>query len=235
MNSYNNIINYDKLFTITSLIFITFAIIYLNIENFYYNNVFAQVETNKNIMISDTYEYNNNKKIDTYNIQFKIDKSEFEKAPEFTQIAGYLNTDPITIADLKGKIVLVHFWTYTCINCIHTVPYLNEWYKNYSDKGLVIVGIHTPEFDFEKNLDNVKQAVKEYKIEYPVLQDNNYATWNAYENRYWPRDYVVDTEGYIRYNHIGEGGYTNTENVIKSLLSESKSQKLLKLDKIVNN
>lgn len=215
---------------IVSIIFITFAIIFINIDDFYFKNVSALVETNKSIMTSSIYEYNNNMKIDAYNVQFKIDKSQFKKAPEFTQIAGYLNTDPtITIADLKGKVVLVHFWTYTCINCIHTIPYLNEWYKNYSDKGLVIVGIHTPEFDFEKNIDNVKEAVKDYKIKYPVLQDNNYATWNAYENKYWPRDYVVDTEGYIRYNHIGEGGYNDTENVIQSLLSESKSLKLLKI------
>jgi len=96
------------------------------------------------------------------------------------EITGYLNTPgPIKISDLRGKVVLVHFWTYTCINCIHTIPYLNDWYQKYANKGLVIVSIHRPEFDFEKNIDNVKAAVQRYEIKYPVLQDNNYGTWNA--------------------------------------------------------
>src|SRR5437870_7105646 len=116
---------------------------------------------------------------------FIIDKSQFKKAPEFTGITGFVNTPaPIKLADLKGKVVLVHFWTYTCINCIHTIPYLNDWYQKYSNKGLVIVSIHRPEFEFEKNIDNVKAAVQQYQIKYPVLQDNNYGTWNAYGNTY---------------------------------------------------
>jgi thiol-disulfide isomerase/thioredoxin len=155
-----------------------------------------------------------------YGIQFKIDKSQFKKAPEFTQVTGYVNTDPLKISDLKGKVVLVHFWTYTCINCIHTIPHLNDWYAKYASKGFVIVGIQTPEFEYEKNIDSVKDAVKEFKIKYPIIQDNNFGTWNAYGNRYWPRDYLVDNEGYIRYDHIGEGGYYETENMIKSLLGE---------------
>jgi thiol-disulfide isomerase/thioredoxin len=156
--------------------------------------------------------------IDT--VQYKVDKSDLKKAPEFTQIEEYINTDPLRISELNGKVILVHFWTYSCINCIHTIPYLNEWYQKYSDKGLVIIGIHTPEFEFEKNIDNVREAVKEHMIEYPVLQDNNYATWNAFQNIYWPRDYVIDKEGFIRYDHIGEGGYNETENVIATLLEE---------------
>jgi len=149
---------------------------------------------------------------------FKIDKSQYEKAPEFTGITGYINTShPIKLTDLKGKVVLVHFWTYTCTNCIHTIPHLNDWYQKYSNKGL---GVQTPEFDHEKKIDNVKAAVHSFQIKYPVLQDNNYATWNAYENNYWPRDYLVDNQGYVRYNHIGEGGYSQIEQMIQSLLAE---------------
>ncbi|HEX9317519.1 MAG TPA: thiol-disulfide isomerase, partial [Nitrososphaeraceae archaeon] len=106
------------------------------------------------------------------------------------------------------------------INCIHTIPHLNEWYAKYANKGFVIAGIQTPEFEFEKNLDSVKDAVKGFGIKYPVIQDNNYGTWNTYGNRYWPRDYLVDNEGYIRYDHVGEGGYNETENMIQSLLAE---------------
>jgi len=143
--------------------------------------------------------------------QFKMDKSQFKRAPEFTATTGYINTpSPVKLADLKGKIVLVHFWTYTCSNCIHTIPYLNNWYQKYSNKGLVIVGVQTPEFDFEKNIGDVKKAVQDFKIKYPVILDNDYVNWNAYGNNYWPRDYLVDNQGLIRYNHIGEGGYEQT-------------------------
>ena len=152
---------------------------------------------------------------------FIIDKSQFKKAPEFTGITGLVNTPaPIKLADLKGKVVLVHFWTYTCINCIHTIPHLNDWYQKYSNKGLVIVGVQTPEFSDEKNIDNVKTAVNNFQIRYPVILDNNYASWNAYGNNYWPRDYLVDNQGYIRYSHIGEGDYAQTEQMIQSLLAE---------------
>jgi len=154
------------------------------------------------------------------NVKLSIDKSHFKKAPEFTQITDYINTKPIKLSDLKGKVVLVHFWTYTCINCIHTIPHLNDWYGKYANKGFVIAGIQTPEFEFEKNIDSVKEAVKDFKIKYPVIQDNDYGTWNAYGNRYWPRDYLLDKEGYIRYDHIGEGDYKDTENIIQSLLAE---------------
>jgi thiol-disulfide isomerase/thioredoxin len=153
--------------------------------------------------------------------QFKMDKSQFKRAPEFTGTTGYINTpSPVKLADLKGKIVLVHFWTYTCSNCIHTIPYLNNWYQKYSNKGLVIVGVQTPEFDFEKNIGNVKKAVQDFKIKYPVILDNDYVNWNAYGNNYWPRDYLVDNQGFIRYNHIGEGDYAQTEQMIQSLLAE---------------
>lgn len=149
-----------------------------------------------------------------------IGKSQFRLAPELAQISGYVNTDPVTLADLKGKVVLVDFWTYSCINCIRTIPYLNAWHEKYAADGLVIVGVHTPEFQFEKDYNNVKAAVEKFEIKYPVVQDNDKGTWNAYENRYWPRKYLIDNEGYIRYDHIGEGEYAETEKVIQSLLSE---------------
>jgi thiol-disulfide isomerase/thioredoxin len=152
---------------------------------------------------------------------FIIDKAQFKKAPEFTGITGSINNpNSIKLADLKGKVVLVHFWTYTCINCIHTIPYLNDWYQKYSNRGLVIIGVQTPEFSDEKNIDSVKTAVNHFQIKYPVILDNNYVTWNAYGNNYWPRDYLVDTQGYIRYSHIGEGDYGKTEQMIQSLLAE---------------
>ena len=156
--------------------------------------------------------------------QFSIDKSQFKKAPEFEKVTGYINTMPISLADLKGKVVLVDFWTYSCINCIRTIPYLVDWNEKYADKGLVIVGVHAPEFEFEKNIDNVKESVKRFGMKYPVIQDNDKGTWNAYENQYWPRKYLVDTEGYIRYDHIGEGGYTETERVIQALLHERNAE-----------
>lgn len=156
--------------------------------------------------------------------QLSIDRSQFKKAPEFDKITGYINTEPINLSDLKGKVVLVDFWTYSCINCIRTIPYLAEWNEKYAGYGLVIVGVHTPEFEFEKNIDNVEAAVEKFEIKYPVIQDNDKGTWNAYENRYWPRKYIVDNEGYLRYDHIGEGGYAETEKVIQSLLQERAAQ-----------
>ena len=150
----------------------------------------------------------------------QIDKSQFKLAPELTKITGFINSKPITLADLRGKVVLVDFWTYSCINCIRTIPYLNAWYEKYADKGLVIVGVHTPEFEFEKDYNNVQAAVEKFDIRYPVAQDNEKGTWNAYDNRYWPRKYLIDADGYIRYDHIGEGGYAETEKVIQSLLAE---------------
>jgi thiol-disulfide isomerase/thioredoxin len=158
--------------------------------------------------------------IDKNGKMINIDKSQFKKAKNFTKISEYINTKPISLDNLKDKVVLVDFWTYSCINCIRTIPYLNEWYDKYSDKGFAIVGIHTPEFEFEKNSDNVKSAVQKFGIKYPVLQDNDKETWNEYENRYWPRKYLIDDEGYIRYDHIGEGAYSETEKVIQALLTE---------------
>lgn len=152
-----------------------------------------------------------------------IDKSVYPQAPELQGIASYINTEngnPIKLADLKGKVVLFDFWTYTCINCIRTIPYLNEWYDRYADEGLVILGVHSPEFDFEKNPTNVQDAVKQFGIKYPVVLDSDHKTWNAYNNNYWPRHYLIDSQGYIRDDHIGEGGYNETEKTIQTLLAE---------------
>ena len=142
-------------------------------------------------------------------------------APEFQGISDWINGGPVTLESLKGKVVLVDFWTYSCINCIRTLPYLNDWNQRYADSGLVIVGVHTPEFEFEKSTENVAQAVHQYGIKYLVAQDNQYATWMAYDNIYWPAKYIVDANGRVRYTHFGEGKYEETENVIRSLLEEA--------------
>ncbi len=142
-------------------------------------------------------------------------------APEFIAGGAWLNTKPITMGELQGKVVLIDFWTYTCINCIRTFPYLTSWWKTYEDKGLVIVGVHTPEFAFEKEERNVKAAIEDFGITYPVMQDNNYATWQAYNNRYWPAHYLIDKNGKIRYTHFGEGKYNETELMIQKLLKET--------------
>jgi len=152
-----------------------------------------------------------------------IDKSVYPQAPEIQGIASYINTEngnPIKLEDLKGKVILFDFWTYTCINCIRTIPYLNEWYDRYAEEGLVILGIHSPEFDFEINPNNVQDAVKQFGIRYPVALDSDHKTWNAYNNNYWPRHYLIDSQGYIRDDHIGEGGYNETEKTIQTLLAE---------------
>jgi thiol-disulfide isomerase/thioredoxin len=152
-----------------------------------------------------------------------IDKSQFKKAPEFVQISGYINTPnnaPITLSSLKDKVVLVYIWTYTCINSIRPMPYIDDWNQKYSNNGLVIVGLHSPEFTFEKNYTNVKTAVQRFGISYPVILDSDHGTWDAYGNQYWPRFYLIDTQGNIRYDHIGEGSYDQIEKANHSLLTE---------------
>lgn len=150
-------------------------------------------------------------------------------APELSTIDGYININsinpsnpaPITIGEFKGKkVVLLDIWTYSCINCQRTIPYLNEWYKEYEDDGLVIIGLHTPEFAFEKVQENVEKAVKNFGIKYPVVLDNDFSTWQAYKNQYWPRKYLIDIDGYIIYDHAGEGEYKETEVEIQKALRE---------------
>lgn len=139
-------------------------------------------------------------------------------APEFKNVSKWLNGEPQTLAGLKGKVVLVDFWTYSCINCIRTLPYVTKWYDTYKDKGLVVIGVHTPEFAFEKVSSNVEDAIKRFNIHYPVAQDNDYGTWNAYNNSYWPAEYLIDQKGNVVYTHFGEGNYDHTENAIRKLL-----------------
>jgi cytochrome c biogenesis protein CcdA/thiol-disulfide isomerase/thioredoxin len=148
--------------------------------------------------------------------------SSMNQAADFTGGTHWINSQPLSLKkELKGKVVLVDFWTYSCINCIRTLPYIKDWNAKYKDKGLVIVGVHSPEFEFEKKTENVVQAVKDFGIEYPVVQDNDFKIWSAYHNQYWPAHYLIDKNGAIRYTHFGEGNYVETENAIRSLLDES--------------
>jgi thiol-disulfide isomerase/thioredoxin len=139
-------------------------------------------------------------------------------APQFAGLTNWINSEPLTISQLKGKVVLVDFWTYSCINCIRTLPYLEKWEQAYSSKGLVIIGVNTPEFAFEHNPANVQAAVVKDGIKYPVALDNNYDTWNAFHNDSWPADYLIDKQGDIRYVSLGEGDYNKTEEAIQDLL-----------------
>ena len=143
------------------------------------------------------------------------------KAPNMSGATGFVNIleDEIEVK-IKDKVVLYDIWTYSCINCIRTLPYITDWDEKYNDDGLIIIGIHTPEFEFEKNIDNVSHAVEKFGINYPVILDNEKDIWNAFENRYWPRKYIADHDGYIRYDHIGEGAYKETEKIIQKLLEE---------------
>jgi cytochrome c biogenesis protein CcdA/thiol-disulfide isomerase/thioredoxin len=143
------------------------------------------------------------------------------EAPEIITGGEWFNSDPLTIKELQGKVVLIDFWTYSCINCQRTFPYLRDWHDTYKDQGLVIIGVHSPEFEFEKSAENVKKAIRDFDLQYPVIQDNNFETWSAYGNRYWPAKYIIDKDGYIRYFHAGEGSYAETEKVIQKLLKES--------------
>lgn len=201
----------------------------------FYNNNFNSYQQQQQKQIEKSFDQSAVKSGNIINVHLnktaflQIDKKNLIKAPELTGISGYINTaddnnnnnnKPITLSDYKGKVVLVDFWTYTCINCIRTIPHLNSWYDRYSDKGFTIIGVHSPEFEFEKNQDNVKNAVSKFGIKYPVVLDSDHKTWNAYQNKYWPRDYLIDSQGYIRDDHIGEGGYNDTEKAIQTLLAE---------------
>ena len=152
------------------------------------------------------------------NVMDTVQLQNFGPAPEFTGITHWINSNPLTMASLKGKVVLVDFWTYSCINCIRTLPYVTKWYDTYKDQGLVVIGVHTPEFPFEQVTSNVQTAADRFGIHYPVAQDNNYGTWNAYKNEYWPAEYLIDKNGVIQYEHFGEGEYDHTENAIRELL-----------------
>ncbi|MDE1867829.1 MAG: redoxin domain-containing protein, partial [Thaumarchaeota archaeon] len=153
-------------------------------------------------------------------------ESQYPVAPDLVGISGYVNTTPNALKEaMKNKVVLYDFWTYSCINCLRTLPYLEDWNAKYADKGLLIVGIHSPEFEFEKNIDNVKMAVQKYNITYPVVLDSDHNTWDAFGNRYWPAEYMTDYLGHIRHVHFGEGDYDQTEKTIQQLLDQ-RSQAL---------
>jgi thiol-disulfide isomerase/thioredoxin len=141
-------------------------------------------------------------------------------APEFAGVSTWLNSPPLTMAALKGRVVLVQFWTYSCINCLRTLPYLTSWYEKYKDRGFIVIGIHTPEFAFEKQTSNVEAAVKRYGITYPVGQDNQFSTWRAYGNQYWPAAYLIDKSGTIVTTQFGEGNYKQLEETLADLIGE---------------
>ncbi len=139
-------------------------------------------------------------------------------APELAGIKGWLNGGPLTIAGLRGKVVLINFWAYSCINCIRTLPYLEKWQGAYGKQGLVVIGVHAPEFRFETNPQNIQSAITRFGINYPVAEDNDLLTWNAFHNQYWPAEYLIDRYGQIAYTHVGEGEYDVTENAIRTLV-----------------
>lgn len=147
-------------------------------------------------------------------------------APEIIPGGAWFNSDDLTLDKLKGKVVLIDFWTYSCINCQRTLPYLRNWYEKYGEDDFVIIGVHSPEFEFEKNKDNLQNAINDFELKYPIVQDNNFDTWRAYNNRYWPAKYLIDKDGFVRYYHFGEGNYDETEKAIQELLEENSNKKI---------
>ncbi|MDP9458237.1 MAG: redoxin domain-containing protein [Actinomycetota bacterium] len=151
------------------------------------------------------------------------EEAEFPRAAEIANPTGFVNTDGISIGENLGeRVVLVEFWTYTCYNCQNVQPYVNSWHEEYADDGLLVIGVHRPEFEFEKDRASVEEAVRKAGIEYPVVLDNDSATWEAYDNRYWPAWYLIDADGFVRYRHFGEGAYDETEEKIRELLKEKE-------------
>jgi thiol-disulfide isomerase/thioredoxin len=141
--------------------------------------------------------------------------------PSLANATEWLNSPPLTAAGLRGSVVLVDFWTYTCINWLRTLPYVRAWAETYKDHGLVVVGVHTPEFDFEHDLDNVRRAVRDLRVDFPVAVDNDYAIWSAFDNHYWPALYFVDAQGQIRHHRFGEGDYEQSEMILQQLLTDA--------------
>lgn len=140
------------------------------------------------------------------------------RLPEFQGISQWLNSPPLTVASLKGNVALIQFWTFACINCQRTLPSIVRWHQQYAAKGLKVIGIHTPEFAFERDGNNVKQALQKHGITYSVPMDNQFKTWGAYKNEYWPHLFLADRQGIIRYDHVGEGAYDETDKMIRKLL-----------------
>ena len=146
--------------------------------------------------------------------------TDYGAAPEFEQLGPWINSEPLTLAGLRGRVVLIDFWTYSCINCLRTLPYIRDWDARYRAAGLTIVGVHSPEFAFERVESNVRENVKKLKLRYPIALDNNYGTWQAWSNQYWPAKYLIDRSGHVRYYHFGEGEYAKTEEAIRTLLGK---------------
>lgn len=183
----------------------------------------TQLEDTKAVQ-EELQELKQNKEGSVNNIRKKINDLTNPLAPELIGGGEWINlpaqagSKPLTLEKLRGKVVLIDFWTYSCINCIRTMPYLRAWHDKYADQGLVIIGVHSPEFEFEKSLDNLQAAVTDFKLEYPIVQDNDFNIWKAYDNNYWPAKYLIDHEGRIQYTHFGEGSYDKTEAKIRELL-----------------
>lgn len=154
-----------------------------------------------------------------------LDSGERIHAPEIGR--SWINPPPVTLSGARGSVVLLDFWDYTCVNCIRTLPYLREWHRRYREFGLKVIGIHTPEFHFARNFENVARAAREFNLDYPIVLDNEYQIWQAYSNRCWPAKYLVDKDGYVRFYHFGEGGYSETESAIQKLLRETDTAVLL--------
>jgi thiol-disulfide isomerase/thioredoxin len=152
---------------------------------------------------------------------------DFGPAPELDGLSTWINSDPLTLRKLRGKVVLIDFWTYSCVNCLRTLPHVKAWDRTYRKRGLVILGVHSPEFAFEYVEGNVRSAVRRLGVRYPVALDNEFATWNAFQNQYWPAKYLIDARGNVRYAHFGEGDYEESERVIRELLAEDDSGPLV--------
>ena len=157
---------------------------------------------------------------DTGKLTAETELENYGQAPELDGLQKWFNSRPLTMQSLRGRVVLIDFWTYTCINCLRTLPYLKAWDERYRDDGLTIIGLHAPEFAFERSAANVARAIRTNAIRYPVAQDNDMAVWGAYQNQYWPAKYLIDASGHVRYAHFGEGEYDQTESAIRTLLAE---------------
>lgn len=183
---------------------------------------YIESTTDKGELLSVDFTQSSNNEVDNSeqeeNTSIEPTFKNLGQAPEFVGLSKWFNSDPKKMSDLRGKVVLIDFWTYSCINCIRTFPYVNGWYEKYKDQGLEIIGVHTPEFAFEKVAKNVETATTRYEIKHPVAMDNDYKTWNAYNNRFWPAHYLIDKEGNVVYTHFGEGKYEETEKAIRILL-----------------
>ena len=146
------------------------------------------------------------------------------RLPPFEGATGWLNSEPLTPEGLRGRVVAVQFWTYTCVNWLRTLPYVREWAAKYQDQGLTVIGVHTPEFGFERNVENVRAAAREMRVDYPIALDSDYAVWRAFANHFWPALYIADGQGRIRYHHFGEGEYAMSEMVVQQLLREAGNE-----------